>query len=397
MLRKALLPLATALLVIGCAQEPPLRDTSTLDTILRAAVDSDQVPAVVAMVATRQGVTYQGAVGLPMDAIFAIASMTKPLTAAAIMQLVEADKVQLDEPADTYLPDLRGVQVLEGGVLRAPKSRPTVRQMLTHTSGFAYEFLNRDILNYVQSGKLASMWTGTEEFLRAPLITDPGTRWEYGINFEWLGRLVEAVSGQSLDVYFREHIFVPLGMTQTFFNVPPEQWSRVPPQYARQPDGSLVAVPSQPPTPTKFFNGGGGLYSTAADYIKFARALLAGGELDGHRILKAETVAMMGQNQIGDMTIPPMTTQNPQLVSATTVLPGAPDVFGLGVALNRKAFPSTRGANTMSWAGVFNTFFWIDQANDVCAVVMVQMLPFGDSGATKLVEDFEQAVYQMHE
>ena len=397
MIRKTALTIGFALLA-GCTQGTPKPDSTELelDTLLRTAVESRQAPAVVAMVATKEGIVYEGAVGLPMDAIFAIASMTKPVTSVAIMQLAEAGKVQLDEPAHTYVSELRAVQVLEGGVSRPPKSPPTVRHLLTHTSGFAYEFLNREIAGQVRSGKLASAFADTDEFLRAPLVFDPGVQWEYGISTDWLGRLVETVTGKSLDAYFRSNIFDPLGMTDTFFNVPGDKEGRVAPRYGRQPDGSLVAMPREPLRPAKFFSGGGGLYSTAADYLRFARALLAGGELDGRRILSAETVAVMARNQIRELTLPPITTLDPQFVAADIVLPGGLDAFGLGFALNRKPLASGRGAGTMSWVGAFNTFFWIDREKDVCAVLLVQMLPFGSPGLTRLVEDFDRTVYRAY-
>jgi CubicO group peptidase (beta-lactamase class C family) len=396
MLWKTIQPVACALLLMSCAQAEPKLDSTELDALLRAGVEGKKVPAVVAMVATRAGIVYEGAVGLPKDAIFAIASMTKPVTSVAVMQLVEAGKVQLDEPAQTYLPELRAVQVLDGGESRPPKSPPTVRHLLAHTSGFAYEFLNREIADQVRSGKVPSQFSGTDEFLRAPLVFDPGVRWEYGISTDWLGRLVETVSGRSLDAYFRSNIFEPLGMADSFFDVPGDKQGRLAPQYGRQSDGSLTPMPREPLRRAKFFSGGGGLYSTAADYLKFARAVLAGGQLDERRILRGETLALMGQNQIGSMTLPPVVTQNPALVAPDTVLPGGLDAFGLGFALNRVPLASGRGAGTMSWAGVFNTFFWIDPEKGVCAVLLAQMLPFGDRGPTTLVDDFDRAVYRVY-
>jgi methyl acetate hydrolase len=396
MIRKTILSFASALLLIACAQATRKPDSTELDALLRAAVENRQVPAVVAMVGTREGVVYEASVGLPKDAIVAIASMTKPVTSVAVMQLVEAGKVRLDEPAHTYLPELRTVQVLERGVLRSPRSPPTVRQLLAHTSGFAYEFLDPEIAAQVRSGKLASLFAGTQEFLRAPLIFDPGVRWEYGISTDWLGELVETVTGESLEAYFRSKIFEPLGMTDTFFDVPADKAGRVALRYTRQPDGGLSAMPREPLRPSTFFSGGGGLYSTAGDYVRFARALLAGGQLDGRRILRTETVAMMARNHIGELTLRPITTQNPQLVAVNTVLPGSPDAFGLGFALNRTPLASGRGAGAGSWAGVFNTFFWIDYEKNVAAVLLVQMLPFGDRSATSLVEDFDRAVYRLY-
>lgn len=394
MVRNTFLSFVVALLLIPTGHATRQPDSTRLDSVLRAAVERRQVPAVIAMVATPEGVVYEGTVGLPADAILAMASMTKPVTSVAVMQLVERGKVQLDAPAATYLPALRSVQVLERGALRAPKSPPTVRQLLAHTSGFAYEFLNADIASYVKAGKLPSAFTGTDEFLQAPLVADPGVRWEYGISTDWLGRLVEAVSGQSLDAYFRANIFEPLRMTDTFFEVPADKRARVARSSVRQADGELATMPAQPLARPKFILGGAGLYSTAADYLRFARALLAGGVLDGRRILRAKTIAVMAESQIGDTTLPPMVSQNPQFIAADVVLPGAPDAFGLGFALNRKPLASGRGAGAMSWAGVFNTFFWVDRDRGVAAVVFTQMLPFGEPGPTKLVEDFDRTVYR---
>ena len=385
-----------AVLLTASALQPERPDSKALDALIRAAVDARQVPAAVAMVATSRKVVYTGAAGVPADAIFDIASMTKPITSVAVMQLVEAGKVQLDQPAHTYLPELRTLQVLEGGKLRAPKSAPTVRQLLAHTSGFAYEFFSREISEYVQAGKLASGFTGTDQFLRAPLVADPGSRWEYGISTDWLGKIVEAVSGQPLDVYFRSRIFEPLGMADTFYEVPASKQSRLAPPHARQKDGTLGPLPPPPSKAATLVLGGGGLHSTAADYLAFAQALLAGGQASGRRLLKAETVTLMGNNQLGDAVFSAPVSQNPQFIVRNLVLPGAPDAFGLGFALNRKPLASGRGAGTMSWAGVFNTFFWIDRDRDVCAVLMAQLLPFGDAGPVKLMEDLDRILYKSY-
>jgi CubicO group peptidase (beta-lactamase class C family) len=395
MVQKLVAALVCASLLIGCERAAPTADSTELDALLDDAVAANRTPGVVAMVATADGVVYERAVGLPADTVFAIASMTKPVTAVAVMQLVEAGKVGLDEPAHTYLPELAALQVLEGGVLRPPKSPPTVRQLLTHTSGFAYEIFNRDIADLVQSGTLATLFTNTGDFLAAPLVFDPGSRFEYGISVDWLGRLVEAVSGQSLDAYMRASIFEPLRMTDTYFNVPAEKQQRVAAQFARLPDGTLAALPSTPPA-VEFFSGGSGLYSTASDYSRFTRALLAGGELDGHRILQADTVAMVARNQLGELPLSPIATMDPQVVVAGLVMPGSIDAFGFGFALNRTPLASGRGAGTLSWAGLFNTYFWIDRDNGISAVLLTQALPFGDPGARKLVDDFDSAVYRVY-
>jgi CubicO group peptidase (beta-lactamase class C family) len=364
-----------------------------LDAVLRSAVESKAVPGVVAMIATRSGVPYRHATGFDPEAIFSIASMTKPITSVAVMQLVEAGKVKLDVPASTYLPQLAKTRVLEAGALRPPKSPITVRQLLSHTSGFAYEFMNRDLAEYVRQGKSASMMAGGDAFLAAPLVSDPETRWEYGISTDWLGRLVETVSGLSLERYFRENIFEPLGMRDSFFKVPAEKQSRLAVLYRRKADGSLEKQPPLPVPASDFYSGGGGLNSTAADYVRFCRAILSGGELDGRRILKNSSVAMMARNQIGELTVRPFSILWPQFGRDGSTLPGFLDKFGLGFAVNSKKTQNGRGASTMSWAGIFNTFFWIDREKKVCAVLLTHMSPFLDDGPRKLLEDFDRAVY----
>jgi CubicO group peptidase (beta-lactamase class C family) len=368
-------------------------DRQALDDLLRKAVGQKRVPAVVAMVATGDAITYQGAFGMDQSAILVIASMTKPVTSAAIMQLVEAGKIKLDAPAAAYLPELARARVLDGGRLRVPKSRMTVRQLLTHTSGFAYEFMNRGLHDYVEAGKAPSMRTGDDRFLSAPLLFDPGARWEYGISVDWLGKLVEKISGQTLEAYFRSAIFAPLGMDDTFFNVPVEKQPRIADSYQRNKDGALERRPRPARKPVIFFSGGGGLFSTASDYMKFARALMAGGTLGGKRILSAESVAEMGRNQIGALGLKPFTRLDPQSIKDTATLPGGVDKFGLGFALNTRPVEKGRGPNTMTWAGSLNTFFWIDREKKVCAVLMTQMSPALDDGPRSLLEDFERAVY----
>jgi CubicO group peptidase (beta-lactamase class C family) len=385
---------AAALCVLAaCAPKPPAPATAAIDEVLRSAVERKRVPGAVAMVASGDAVTYQTAMGMNMDAIFAIASMTKPVTSVAVMQLVESGKVRLDEPAGTYAPELAKVQVLDGGKLRPPKTPVTVRQLLTHTSGFGYEFMNAELRDYVLQKKVPSMMTGSDGFLQAPLLFDPGTRWEYGINTDWLGRIVERVSGLSLEEYFRRNIFDALDMPDSFFNVPAEKQSRVARVYQRKEDGSLAEQPPQAPRATSFFSGGGGLHSTASDYLKFCRALLAGGELSGRRILKPESVALMGQNQIGDLTLRPFSSLIPTLATNGASLPGGLDKFGLGFALNSASQPQGRGANTMAWAGIYNTFFWIDREKKICAVLMTQVLPGLDEGPRTLLEEFGRVVY----
>jgi CubicO group peptidase (beta-lactamase class C family) len=367
--------------------------SAQIDALLKAAVDQKRVPMVVAMVTDAKGVVYEAAYGAKEDAIFAIASMTKPITSVAAMQLVEAGKIKLDEPAATYLPALASVRVLDNGTLRPPKTPVTVRQLLTHTAGFSYEFMRKELAEQVAKKQLPSMMAGGDGFLQAPLLHDPGTRWEYGINTDWVGRLVEKVSGRSLEAYFREHIFTPLGMTDSYFNVPAEKQARVVRRSQRRADGGLDEQPAPPAKPSTFLSGGGGLFSTAPDYLRFVRAMMAGGQLDGRRILSQQSVAEMRKNQIGELTVRPFSSVVPQLAVDGATLPGALDKFGLGFALNSQTTGTLRGRNTMVWAGIYTTYFWIDTEKQIGAVLMSQMLPGGDPAALKVVEDFDRAVY----
>jgi CubicO group peptidase (beta-lactamase class C family) len=394
--------------VTGCTNKAPQRGTEQIDAVLRRAVEQKKLPGVVAMVATADGVVYQGAFGkrdvgagiaMAPDSIFRIASMTKPVTSVAVMQLVEQGVLKLDEPAGKYLPELAQVKVLQGfnrksgkPILRPPATPVTIRHLLTHTSGFSYEFFNRDIAGLVAAGAIPGASEGGDGFLRAPLVFDPGSRWEYGINTDWLGKLVEKVSGRSLDEYFRQNIFAPLGMPDTYFNVPASKEARLVTVHEHQDDGSFLETPRQTPPTVRFFSGGGGLYSTAGDYLRFTRMLLGGGQLGQARILRAETVALMGENQIGDLVLKPVRSLMPKFAK-DGAFPPASNKFGLGLMIYSKPVEGGRSAGSLAWAGVYNTFFWIDPEQKVCAVILMQFLPFSDDEAMALYADFERAVY----
>ena len=386
------------------------QSSNRIDRVLRDAVNEKKLPGIAAIVAVEDHVIYQGASGrrdtiknIPMtvDSIFRIASMTKPITSVAVMQLVESGRVKLDEPAATYLPELSHVQVLEGfdastgkAKLRPPKTIPTVRQLLSHTSGFAYEFFDPELHGYVATGAVPSLFQGDDGgFLKAPLLFDPGSRWEYGISTDWLGKLVEKVSGQTLEGYFRQHIFQPLGMTDTFFDVSPEKQARVVAVHQRQEDGSFLELSAEPFKPVRFFSGGGGLYSTASDYLKFARMLLDGGKLGNKRILQSATVDQMSRNQIGDLMLVELRSSVPQFAKDSSRIPGSLDKFGLGFGINTKPVEGGRSRGSLAWAGIYNTFFWIDPPRKTCAVIMMQILPFSADAAISVVEHFERAVY----
>ncbi len=383
-----------------------------LDAILRRAVEAREVPGVVALAATDDGPVYQGAFGvrdlaggpaMTLDTVFRIFSMTKAITCVAAMQLVEEGKLSLDEPVPAIDPALASPQVLDGfdasgAPLLRPAARPiTLKHLMTHTAGFTYEFWNADMLRYVETTGAPSLMSGKLAALSRPLSFDPGARWEYGINIDWIGRLIETVSGQSLDVCLRDRIFAPLGMDDTGFALTPEQQARQASMHQRQADGSLLAQPSSAPPPLEFFAGGGGLYSTGRDYLSFLRMLLHGGRLGDARILKAETVALMNRNQIGDLPAGIMKSATPALSYDVDFFPGAPLRWGLGYMLNLAPGPNGRSAGTVSWAGLGNLYYWLDPVRRVAGVIMTQILPFADPAAVRLYGRFERGVYALVE
>ncbi|HEX8374388.1 MAG TPA: serine hydrolase domain-containing protein, partial [Geminicoccaceae bacterium] len=248
-----------------------------IDRALRAAVDARRVVGVVALAATDKGAIYEGAFGsrdaakgpaLALDSVFWIASMTKAVTSTAAMQLVEQGRLRLEAPAADVLPELREVQVLEGfdpsGAprLRPPKRPVTLHHLLTHTAGFSYDVWNGDIGRYMQVAGVPGVITVKNAALKTPLVFDPGERWEYGINIDFVGKMVERVSGQTLEAYFREHIFGPLGMNDTAFRIGPSQRERLVSMHARQPDGSMQPITFEIPQEPEYYMGGGGLYAT---------------------------------------------------------------------------------------------------------------------------------------
>jgi methyl acetate hydrolase len=379
-----------------------------IDAVLRRATDAGDVPGVVAVAAGEKGLLYEGAFGtrdlakgpaMTPDTIFRIASMTKAITSVAAMQLVEQGKLDLERPIGDVLPELAAPQVLEGfDDAGAPRLRPakrpiTLRHLLTHTAGFGYEVWDPDLIRYVKVSGTPSTSTAKLASLRLPLVFDPGDRWEYGINLDWAGRAVEAVSGQPLEVYFREHIFAPLGMGDTAYAISSAQQSRLVTVHQRKPDGSLEPVTPPDPPWREFWSGGGGLNSTGRDYLVFLQMLLGQGRINGTQLLRPETVALMGRNQIGDIDAGILKTAVPQRSNDVDFFPGVPCKWGLGYMINTQPGPNGRSANSLTWAGIYNTYYWIDPQKRVAGVIMTQVLPFADHKAVKLYGEFESAVY----
>ena len=380
-----------------------------VDTLLSTAANAGDVPGVVAVATNREGTIYEGGFGsrvlgepaeMSPDTVVWIASMTKALTGTAVMQLVEQGKLELDAPASGVLPELGEAVVLEGfdqdgqPRTRPPKRPITLRHLLTHTAGFAYEFWSADVVSYQQVKGLPPLITCEYAALSLPLHFDPGDRWEYGINMDWAGKMVEAVSGKKLGVYLSDNLFSPLGMNDTAFRITPAMRQRLAKIHQRGEDGSLTPIDVEIPQDPQFEMGGGGLYGTAVDYLKFVQMILNRGRAGSEQVLKPETVDLMSRNAMGDIKVTMLRTVVPALSNDAEFFPGMPKGWGLSFMINDEQAPTGRSAGSLAWAGLANTYFWIDPTRGLGGVYVTQIFPFADYKALPLFFEFEKAVYQ---
>jgi methyl acetate hydrolase len=398
-------PIAFTLASSVAQAQNSTRSTALIDQPLREAVERKDVPGVVALVTDRKGVLYQGtfgvadvATGRPLtpDAIFRIASMTKAITSAAAMQLIEQGKLALEDPVEKYLPNMAKLPVFDsfeaktGNYQLHPTSKPiTVRHVLTHTSGLGYPFTSATLRDFKPR-------TG-ENYPVGPLLFEPGEKWVYGTSTDVVGYLVEKISGQKLEDYFRQHIFAPLKMNDTSYNVPQDKAERLVAGQQRdgeRMDGPIVKQAQQLGLTIAQPIGGGGLASTANDYGRFVRMLLNGGELDGARVLKAETVALMGQNHISAVAVPEQKSYLPRSRDFTFIADGR-DKWGLGFLITADHVPGKRSAGSLSWGGINNTYFWVDPSRGIAGVILMQFLPFADPKALAVYDAFERATYRL--
>jgi methyl acetate hydrolase len=385
-----------------------MQSKAQIDQILRQKSDAQDIPGVVAVAASGSEVIYQGAFGkrdlsksdpMTADSVFWIASMTKAVTTAGAMQLVEQGKLALDEPIGKLLPDLATPMVLEGFDAHGePKLRPakkliTLRQLMTHTAGFCYDMWNADMGTYLTKKSIPGIITCQNAALKTPIASDPGTRWEYGTNIDFVGKAVEAVSGKRLDAYLRDHLFTPLGMSDTGFKITDNMRKRLVGMHMRGEDGKLSAMPFELEQNPEFHMGGGGLYSTAADYIKFCQMILNKGKGNGNQLLKADTVDMMGKNHIGELTVNKMISALPIYTNDVDLYPDQVKKWGLSFLINTAKTPEGRSAGSLAWAGLANTYYWIDPTRDVCGVILMQLLPFADGKCLEAFAGFERGVY----
>src|ERR1700692_1918698 len=385
-----------------------MQSKAQIDQLLRQKTDAKEIPGVVAIAANSKETIYQGAFGkrdlskddaMTLDSVFWIASMTKAITTAGAMQLVEQGKLSLEAPIGKLLPDLASPQVLEGFDAKGePKLRPakhpiTLRHLMTHTAGFAYDMWSGDMVKYLEKTGLPGITTCKNDALKTPIMSDPGTRWEYGTNIDFVGKAVEAVSGKRLDAYLRDHLFSPLGMNDTGFKLTESQRKRLVAMHARGPDGSLAPMPFELEQDPEFHMGGGGLYGTAADYIKVSQMILNKGRGNGNQVLKPETVAMMGENHIGELNMTKMTSAVAFATNDVDLYPGMEKKWGLSFLINTAKTPEGRSPGSLAWAGLANTYFWIDPSRDVSGVILMQVLPFADNKCLEAFAGFETGVY----
>ncbi len=385
-----------------------MQSQAEIDQVLRQKSDAGEIPGVVAMAANGEAVIYEGAFGkrdlsrdnaMTPDSVFWIASMTKAVTTAGAMQLVEQGKLSLDEPIGKVLPDLASPQVLEGFDANGePKLRParnpiTLRQLMTHTAGFCYDMWNGDMAAYLEKTGLPSIITCKNDALKTPITTDPGTRWEYGTNIDFVGSAVEAVSGKRLDAYLRDHVFAPLGMNDTGFRITNSMRERLVGMHARGADGSLAPIPFELEQEPEFHMGGGGLYSTAGDYIKFCQMILNQGRGNGNQLLRPETVALMSQNHIGDLNVTKMVSVAPMYTNDVDLYPDMVKKWGLSFLINTATTPEGRSPGSLAWAGLANSYFWIDPSRDITGVILMQLIPFADKTCLDCFAGFERGIY----
>ncbi len=373
------------------------------DLPLRAAVETGALACVAAMAATGQGVIHEAAFGvrdpetgaaMTTDGVGPIASLTKALTAVAALQLVEQGKLSLDGPICDVIPELAAPRVLEGfGPDGATLTRParlaiTLRHLLTHTAGYGYDTWNAKLLVMTQRHGAPRIPTDSASLAAAPLLFDPGERFNYSIGLDIVGHAVAVAAGRGLDEVLRDFVLAPLGMGDTGFTPGESQTARRVLLRQWQEDGSLAVIPWRAPSRMAFLAGGGALYSSAADYLQFLREMLAGAP----NLLRPETFKLLETNQIGDLAVGPMRSGAPLASRDVDWYPGNTLRWSLAFLLNEQATPQGRSAGSMAWAGLHNHYYWIDRTRDVCGVFMGFLLPFSDPRALAAFWAWEAAI-----
>jgi methyl acetate hydrolase len=375
----------------------------------KVVTGSPRVPGVVAMITDRTANIYEGAFGervldgpaMTTDTVFAIFSTTKAITGTAILQCVEDGQLDLDAPAKTYVPEIGQLLVLEGfgengsPKLRAPKRDITARMLMLHTAGFGYDFFNADYFRLAQERGQPSVVTCSRASLMTPLLFDPGERWEYGSNIDWCGQIVERIRGKRLGEVMKERIFEPLGMEDIAFSLTPAMRSRLAVIHQRGADGSLTPLPDlQLPAEPEVHMGGHGLYGSIGEYMKFIRMWLNDGAGPNGPVLKKETVETAVRNGLeAHQNVVMLPGVIATLSNDAEFFPGLKKSWSYTFMVNDEDAPTGRPAGSIGWAGLANTFYWIDRKNGFGGYWATQILPFGDPVSFGGYLEFETAAY----
>ncbi|MFC4562339.1 serine hydrolase domain-containing protein [Nocardiopsis mangrovi] len=382
-----------------------------MDAVIRRTVESAPgVPGVIAGVTDRDRTVHlratgvrrtDGAESLTSESPVAMMSTTKAVTATAALQLVERGRLDLDAPARWYAPEIGELRVLTGfddlgePVVRPPAGEITTRQLLTHSSGLGYESFNPDYARLVRENRQPSIMTGTRAALRTPLLFDPGTRWEYGAGIDWVGQIIEGVTGQRLGEVFAREIFQPLGITTMSFTLDDARRRSIAGMHQRAADGGLVPMDFELPSPPEVDPGGHGLYGTVGDYLKFIRMWLNDGEGDHGRVLESATVRDAVRRHLPDgMNVTPLRSALPQTSNDVEFFPGIRKSWSLAFMINEEAAPTGRPAGAQGWAGIANLYYWIDRENGIGGYWATQILPFMDPASYGGYLDFERVAYE---
>jgi CubicO group peptidase (beta-lactamase class C family) len=325
------------------------------------------------------------------DTLFWVASCTKALTSAAAMQLVEEGLIELDDPVGRWLPQLAAPMVLKGfdanekPIVEPAKAPITLRGLLTHTAGFAYDFCSATLSRYTAAAGVTQTRTDPST---APLLFEPGSDWQYGIGIDWVGRLIEAVTGESFDDALRRRVLAPLGMNDTTFFPSDDQRGRLASMHARTPDGGLAPMPFAMPSEPHFGMGGGGIYSNPGQYLRFLDSMLG----NGPQLLKPAHFDLFCEPQVKGDQIGVLTSAQPHMSNTYDPCPGA-KAWTLGFVANLEPGPNGRRAGSLAWAGLSNCYYWADRESGAAGVMCAQFLPFADPRALAAFGAFERAVY----
>ena len=380
----------------------------TLEKVLENTVNrAGGAPGVVAMVTDRNGNIYEGAAGfrdldtkVPMttDTVFALFSTTKAITGAVLMKLIEEGKASLEDPVKKYVPEIEDIMVLDSfnsdgtPKLRKPNKDITINMLMLHTAGFGYEFFSENDRRYRESKGVPSILTSTFDSIKSVLLFEPGERWNYGVNIDWVGKVIEAVCGKRLEEVMKEYIFEPLNMNDISFNPNTSMKGRRATIHTRDQNGLLTPKPDLIlPEDPEMDMGGHGLYASIGEYMKFIRMILN----DGQGIFKKETIEQMAQNGLGELKSGGWLTSDTTLANDGEFFPGVQKSWSYTFQVNDEPLPTGRPAGQLMWAGLANLYYFIDRENGIGGFWATQMFPYQDPASYLGYVEFESAIYSI--